>query len=57
MENPAAQYKIEENRSNYEKLTLVKDTDGKWRFNTRVYEREDGGNPYPVNEIYDVTIY
>ena len=52
-----AQYKIEENRSNYEKLTLVKDTDGKWRFNTRVYEREDGGNPYPVNEIYDVTIY
>lgn len=52
-----AQYRIEENRSNYEKLTLVKDTDGKWKFNTRVYEREDGGNPYPVNEIYDVTLY
>ncbi len=52
-----AEYMIEENRSNYEKLTLVKDTDGKWKFFTRVYEREDGGNPYPINEIYNVSLY
>jgi uncharacterized protein YqfB (UPF0267 family) len=43
---------IEENLTNYEKLTLIKDSDGKWKFNTRVYEREDGGKSVVFNEVY-----
>lgn len=47
-------FRVESNISNYEKLTLIKDTDGKWKFNTRVYEREDGSKPYFVNQVYTV---
>lgn len=47
---------IEENRSTYEKLTLVKDTDGKWKFRTRVYERQDGGKAVVVNDVYNVML-
>lgn len=43
---------LEENRTLYEKLTLVKDADGRWKFRTRVYEREDGGDSVVINEIY-----
>ncbi|WP_455717619.1 vWA domain-containing protein, partial [Anaerosporobacter sp.] len=45
---------IEENITNYEKLTLIKDEDGKWKFNKRTYEREDGGKPYFTSEVYNV---
>lgn len=47
-------FTLEENISNYEKLSLVKDTDGKWKFNTRSYEREDGKSAVMVNRVYDV---
>lgn len=52
--NPDQEFWIEENISNYEKLTLVKDTDGRWKFFTRVYEREDGGKAISVNTVYNV---
>ena len=55
--NQAAEFLIEENRNNYEKLTLAKDSDGQWKFYTRVYEREDGGSAYPITDIYNVTQY
>lgn len=47
-------FTLEENISNYEKLSLVKDTDGKWKFNTRFYEREDGKSAIMVNSVYNV---
>ena len=47
-------FRLEENISNYEKLTLVKDKDGKWKFNVRTYEREDGKSAVMVNSVYDV---
>lgn len=48
---------IEENITNYEKLTLIKDTDGKWKFNTRTYERVDGNKAVTINKVYSVTNY
>ena len=48
------EFRLGENISNYEKLTLVKDTDGKWKFNTRSYEREDGKSAVMVNKVYDI---
>ncbi len=50
--NPESVFQIESNISNYEKLTMVKDSDGKWKFKTRVYEREDGEKAYFVNQVY-----
>ena len=47
-------FTLEENISNYEKLSLVKDKDGKWKFNTRFYEREDGKSAVMVNSVYNV---
>ncbi len=52
--DPNQEFWIEENISNYEKLTLVKDTDGKWKFLTRVYEREDGNKAVTINTVYNV---
>lgn len=43
---------LEENRTLYEKLTLVKDMDGRWKFRTRLYEREDGGDAVTINQVY-----
>ncbi len=46
---------IEENIYNYEKLTLIRDTDGQWKFHTRVYERPSGsGSAYGINEVYEI---
>lgn len=45
-------FRIEENRTLYEKLTMVKDADGKWKFNTRSYKRPDGTGGIDVNEVY-----
>lgn len=50
------QFWIEENRSTYEKLTLVKDTDGRWKFRTRVYERMDDGKAVVVNSVSNVVM-
>lgn len=47
---------LEENLSNYEKLRMVKDTDGKWKFYSRVYERNDGGDAISINEVYRVVV-
>lgn len=54
--DPNTIFWIEDNIVNYEKLKLVKDTDGKWKFYTRVYEREDGSKPYSITQVYDVMI-
>ncbi len=51
------EFMIEESFTNYEKLTLVQDTDGLWKFKTRVYERMDGGKTYILNEIYNIYWY
>lgn len=45
-------YWIEENRSVYEQLTLIKDEDGRWKFDTRICQRPDGENASVVNEVY-----
>lgn len=47
---------VESNISNYEKLTLVKDTDGRWKFRTRTYEKPGGGNGYSTNHVYQVEL-
>lgn len=50
-----ATFWIEESIYNYEKLTLIRDTDGKWKFHTRVYERPSGsGSAYGINEVYKI---
>lgn len=49
------EFLIEKITGNYEKLKLVKDTDGVWKFSTREYERQDGGTPWPTHEILSVT--
>lgn len=45
---------VEENISNYEKMTLIRDTDGRWKFRTRLYEKPDGSYGYTLNEVYQV---
>lgn len=47
---------FETNITNYEKLRLVKDTDGKWKFSTRAYERRDGGDAIVCNEVYQAVM-
>ncbi len=52
-----ATFWIEESIYNYEKLTLIRDTDGKWKFHTRVYERPSGsGSAYGINEVYQISM-
>lgn len=43
---------FEENITNYEKLKMIRDADGKWKFYTRTYEREDGGDAIMINQVY-----
>lgn len=52
--DPNMNFWIELNVTDYEKLTLVKDTDGRWKFLTRTYEREDGGDAVVYNQIYQI---
>lgn len=47
-------FRLEINVTDYEKLKLVKDTDGRWKFLTRTYEREDGGDVVVYNQIYQI---
>lgn len=47
---------VESNISNYERLTLIKDTDGRWKFRTRTYEKPGGGNGYSTNLVYRVEL-
>ena len=42
--------------SNYEKLKMIRDTDGRWKFYTRTYEREDGGDAIMVNQVYQAVM-
>lgn len=48
---------FEENITNYEKLRIVKDSDGLWKFSTRKFEKSNGDYGYECNAIYRCEIY
>jgi len=47
---------FEENITNYEKLKMIRDTDGRWKFYTRIYERNDGGDAVMINQVYQAVM-
>lgn len=49
---PNSIFWLEERITNYEKLKIIKDTDGQWRIYSRVYERQDGESAISIDEVY-----
>ena len=48
------EFRIHESRDNYEKLRIVKDSDGRWKIYTREYVKPDGSSGIQTNEVYEV---